>query len=144
VPGQLALFGPAAAAFLVARVTEGQAGMAALRSATARWRVHPAWYLGAMALPLTGYARGHLAFMLAGNRPIAIPGPIEPISLLLFVLGIDEEIGWRGFLLAGLLRRRSPIVASTIVVAAWAVWHSPLYFVPGMPSYGEPFLAFAV
>jgi len=91
-----------------------------------------------------GYALGHLAFVLAGNRPIATPGPIEPISLLLFVLGIGEEIGWRGFLLAGLLRRRSPIVATTIVAAAWAVWHSPLYFVPAMPSYGEPFLAFAV
>jgi membrane protease YdiL (CAAX protease family) len=86
-----------------------------------------------------GYALGHLAFVLAGNRPIAVAGPIEPISLLLFVLVISGEIGWRGFLLAGLLRRRSPIVAP-----AWAVWHSPLYFVRGMPSYGEPYLAFAV
>jgi membrane protease YdiL (CAAX protease family) len=30
-----------------------------------------------------------------------------------------------------------------IVAVVWTLWHSPLYFIPGMPSYGQPFLAFA-
>jgi len=140
--GLLALFGPAAAAFTVAGATEGRAGIARLWSATTRWRVHPAWYLAAVGLPLAGYALGHMAYVIAGNEPLSIPGPVEPISLVLFFLVIGEEIGWRGFLLAGLLRNRSPIVATAIVAVAWAIWHSPLYFVPGMPSYGQPFIAF--
>jgi membrane protease YdiL (CAAX protease family) len=141
--GLLALFGPAVAAYLVARSTEGRAGVAALRSATLRWRVHPGWYLAAVGLPLAGHALGHVAYVLAGNQALSIPGSIQPIALVLFVLVIGEEIGWRGFLLSALLRDRSPVVATAIVAVAWALWHSPLYFIPGMPSYGQPFLAFA-
>ena len=140
--GLLALFGPAAAAFLVASTSEGRDGVAALWVATRRWRVHPGWYLAAVGLPLIGFAIGHVAYVLAGHPATSIPGEIQPIAIVLFFLVIGEEIGWRGFLLAGLLRRRSPIVATVIVAIAWAMWHSPLYFVPGMPSYGQPFLAF--
>jgi uncharacterized protein len=139
--GLLALFGPAAAAFIVARVAAGGVGVRALWASITRWRVHPAWYAAAVVLPLIGFGLGHVAYVAAGNEPIAIPGTIEPILLVLFVLVIGEEIGWRGFLLPGLLRDRSPIVATVIVAVAWALWHSPLYFVPGMPSYGEPYLA---
>jgi membrane protease YdiL (CAAX protease family) len=41
------------------------------------------------------------------------------------------------------LRDRSPLVAAILVGVVWALWHTPLYFIPGMPSYGGPFLAFA-
>jgi membrane protease YdiL (CAAX protease family) len=140
--GLLALFGPTVAAVAVTRSTEGRAGLAALRSAATRWRVHPAWYLAAVGLPIVGYAVSHLVYVAAGNRPLSIPGAVQPISLVLFFLVIGEEVGWRGFLLARLLRDRSPLVATAIVAAAWAIWHSPLYLVPGMPSYGQPFLAF--
>jgi membrane protease YdiL (CAAX protease family) len=141
--GLLALFGPAAAAFIVARTTEGGAGTARLRAAITRWRVHPGWYLAAVGLPLLAYAIAYVLYALAGYPLLAIPGPITPIALVLFFLVIGEEIGWRGFLLPGLLRERSPIIATLIVGVAWLVWHSPLYFVPGMPSYGQSFVAFA-
>jgi membrane protease YdiL (CAAX protease family) len=140
--GLLALFGPAAAALIVARASEGRAEVLSLRAAATRWRVHPAWYAAAVALPVAGFALGHVAYVLAGHEPLAVPGTIQPIALVLFVLVIGEEIGWRGYLLRTLLRRHSPAVATAIVAIAWAVWHSPLYFVPGMPSYGGPFLAF--
>jgi membrane protease YdiL (CAAX protease family) len=140
--GLVALFGPATAAVVVTRSTEGRAGLAALRSATTRWRVHPAWYLAAVGLPIAGYALSHLLYVSAGNGSLSIPGTVQPISLILFFLVIGEEVGWRGFLLSRLLRGRSPIIATAIVAVAWAIWHSPLYLVPGMPSYGQPFLAF--
>lgn len=139
--GLLALFGPATAAFIVARAAGGGAGVRALWSSITRWRVHPAWYAAAVVLPLVGLGLGHVVFVVAGNEPLAIPGTIDPILLVLFVLVIGEEIGWRGFLLPGLLKDRSPIVATAIVAVAWALWHSPLYFVPGMPSFGEPYIA---
>jgi membrane protease YdiL (CAAX protease family) len=141
--GLLALFGPAVAAFLVARVSTGAGGTAALWRAATRWRVHPAWYLAAVAAPIGGYAVAHVAYILAGNPALAIPTAIEPIAIVLFFLVIGEEIGWRGFLLPRLLQSYSPLVATLIVWVAWAMWHSPLYFVPGMPSYGQSFLLFA-
>ena len=66
-------------------------------------------------------------------RHSPVPGKVEPILLVLFVLVIGEEIGWRGFLLRGLLNRQSPLVATLVVAVVWTLWHSPLYFIPGMP-----------
>jgi membrane protease YdiL (CAAX protease family) len=94
-------------------------------------------------LPIVGVGVGHLLYVLTGHAPLPIPGDIAPILFVLFFLVIGEEIGWRGFMLRILLGRRSPLVSTAIVAVVWAVWHSPLYFIPGMPSYGQPFLAFA-
>ena len=142
--GLIALFGPAAAAFTVARIWRGRRGVAELWAVTARWRVHPGWYLAALALPIIGTGIGHVVYAVAGNAPVPVPGTIEPILLVLFFLVIGEEIGWRGFLLRGLLDRRSPLIATLAVAAVWTLWHSPLYFIPGMPFYGNPFWAFAL
>ena len=141
--GLLALFGPAAAALIVSRVWRGQAGVAELWALTKRWRVHPGWYAAAVALPVAGFALGHVFFVAAGNPMLPVPGTIQPILFVLFVLVVGEEIGWRGFLLRHLLDERSPLVAAILVGGVWALWHTPLYFIPGMPSYGGPFLAFA-
>jgi membrane protease YdiL (CAAX protease family) len=40
--------------------------------------------------------------------------------------GVDEEPGWRGFLLPTLQERCSPLVASLVVWFFWALWHLPL------------------
>ena len=141
--GLLALFGPAAAALIVSRVWRGRAEVAELWAVTKRWRVHPGWYVGAAVLPAAGFAVGHLLYVATGNPMLPIPGTIQPILFVLFVLVIGEEIGWRGFLLRHLLEQRSPLVAALLVGVVWALWHTPLYFIPGMPSYGGPFLAFA-
>ncbi|HSL77311.1 MAG TPA: type II CAAX endopeptidase family protein [Candidatus Limnocylindrales bacterium] len=141
--GLLALFGPAAAALIVSRVWRGRAGMVELWAVTKRWRVHPVWYVAALALPAAGFALAHVVYVAAGNPIVPVPGSIQPIMLLLFVLVIGEEIGWRGFLLRHLLHDRPPLVAAILVGVVWVLWHSPLYFIPGMPSYGGPFLAFA-
>jgi hypothetical protein len=140
--GLLALFGPTAAAVIVARTSEGKAGLTALRVVATRWRVNPAWYVAAVGLPVAGFAVGHLVWVLSGHAALPLPGSVPPIALVLFFLVIGEEIGWRGYLLRKLLERHSPLVATGIVALAWAAWHSPLYFVPGMPSYGGPFLQF--
>jgi membrane protease YdiL (CAAX protease family) len=39
-----------------------------------------------------------------------------------------EEIGWRGFALPRLQKLHSPLIASLIIGAFWALWHLPLYF----------------
>jgi membrane protease YdiL (CAAX protease family) len=142
--GLIALFGPAVAAFIVARVWRGRPGVSELWAITTRWRVHPGWYVAALGVPVVGAAIGHVVYVLAGNAALPVPGTVQPILILLFFLVIGEEIGWRGFLLRGLLRDRSPLVATVVVAIVWALWHSPLYFIPGMPSYGNPFIAFVV
>jgi hypothetical protein len=72
--GLIALFGPAAAAFVVAGTWRGRAGVRELWAVTTRWRVHPGWYVAAVALPIGGTAIGHVLFVLAGNAALLVPG----------------------------------------------------------------------
>jgi NAD(P)-dependent dehydrogenase (short-subunit alcohol dehydrogenase family)/membrane protease YdiL (CAAX protease family) len=61
----------------------------------------------------------------------------DPMALLglvafTFVFGpLVEEPGWRGYALDRLLDWRSPLPATIVVGFAWALWHVPLFFVPG-------------
>lgn len=47
------------------------------------------------------------------------------IIMTLFV-GLGEEPAWRGFLLPLLQRAHTPLAATLVVAAIWAVWHLPL------------------
>jgi membrane protease YdiL (CAAX protease family) len=142
--GLLALFGPAVAAVVAARLAADGAGVRAIRIRTTRWRVRPIFYLAAIGLPFVAYGIGLAAYVLLGNRAPDVPGGVTIVGLVLFVLVIGEEIGWRGFMLPILLGRMSPLLASGVTGVAWALWHAPLYFLPGMPSFGDPYLAFVV
>jgi len=44
---------------------------------------------------------------------------------------LPEEIGWRGFAQDRLQARWSPLQASVVIGLVWALWHVPLFFVPG-------------
>lgn len=48
---------------------------------------------------------------------------------------LGEEIGWRGFLLPGLLRRYDPYRASLVVGIIWSVWHLPKFIWVGSTQY---------
>lgn len=46
----------------------------------------------------------------------------------IFTFGYGEEGGWRGYALPLLQKRFSPLTASVILTAFWAMWHLPLFF----------------
>ena len=50
-----------------------------------------------------------------------------------------EEVGWRGYLLPSLARRLGLGGATLVVGIIWAVWHLPLFFIPGSGSDGQSF-----
>jgi CAAX protease family protein len=51
-------------------------------------------------------------------------------KILLFTGGVNEEIGWRGFLLKGILEKHNPVVGTLIIWIIWAIWHFPLELGP--------------
>ncbi|MGE7883681.1 CPBP family intramembrane glutamic endopeptidase [Bacillus sp. NPDC094077] len=55
-----------------------------------------------------------------------------------------EEIGWRGFLQPALQRRFSAFFSTVIVSIIWAIWHLPLWFIPGTNQSQRDFLAFTI
>ena len=84
----------------------------------------PAAIMGLLHQPLV-WPRQHgvLSFLIAN-------GALVFAFNILFV-GVQEEPGWRGFLLDRLQLRFSPLAASLLVWLPWALWHGPLdYFRP--------------
>ena len=119
------VIGPAAGAILCA------ADRTALWNRLLRWRVHAAWYAVAVFLPFATQALALAATMLLGGddswRPALRPvETVAPLVVLLLLLVPFEELGWRGYALPLLQRRRAPLTASLVIALVWASWHFPL------------------
>jgi len=70
--------------------------------------------------------------------------PLSWLGVVVFVMVLGEEIGWRGFALPTLQARFGPLGASIAVGIIWAAWHFPLFFMSGMPQYQSPFAAYVI
>jgi membrane protease YdiL (CAAX protease family) len=55
---------------------------------------------------------------------------------------LGEELGWRGFALPRLQARHGALRASVALGVVWALWHLPLFAVPGAPQGQVPFSLF--
>lgn len=75
------------------------------------------------------------------------PKPIYMLLVLLPVMlvgGGHEEAGWRYILQPALDKKLGFIPGTLVVGLIWALWHLPLFFIPGVGQYGSSFLVFAV
>jgi membrane protease YdiL (CAAX protease family) len=137
----IALCGPAAAALMTAGLL-GPPQLADLRRRTLQWRVSIRWYAVALLLPpLVSGLRTVFEQLSGVSGPVDLQ-PITPLALVVFVLVLGEEIGWRGFALPRLLARWDPWTASVITGVVWALWHFPLFHMPSMPQYGSAFVPY--
>ncbi|MFI5274182.1 MAG: CPBP family intramembrane glutamic endopeptidase [Ktedonobacterales bacterium] len=158
---QAVMLCPAIATVITLRGPKRGFGDAGLRPLFKRsWR----YYLVAFLLPvgitavataltlLLGQAR--LDFTLPALRPLLHGAPVTPAltaavvaqtvvegSLIGTLLGMGEELGWRGYLLPALLRRGLSLHAAFIVSGIiWGLWHAPLilmgYNYPHTPVLG--------
>jgi membrane protease YdiL (CAAX protease family) len=137
-----ALLGPTVAAVVLLAATTGRSGIAELLRRIVLWRVGWQWWLVTLS-PLAFLGVAVLGARVSG-LPLprladfglysAVPDAGLLGSLLLVILAaiagaFGEEIGWRGFALPRLQRRVSPLTASLILGALWALWHLPMFFV---------------
>ena len=139
--GLLGLFGPALAAIVVTAATEGRAGLGVLIRRVVHWRVPLPWWLVALGLPALLSLLAALLYAVAGSTGLTL-GRLTVLDLVLVVLVVGEELGWRGYGLPRLLERFSPLVASLVLGLLWGLWHVPTFFIPGTPQYGLSIPAF--
>jgi len=127
-------------ALITMGVTKGKHGLKELLGTFKNWRSSPILYIISIVLPAMIILIATGISFLFGN-PFPFPESSKWLSLLLmFILltlqaGLGEEIGWRGYLTPKLSEKYSILVSSLIVGVIWALWHLPMYFIPGVIQY---------
>lgn len=127
--------GPAVAALVTLRVTEGPGTASELLRRCVRWRVPVVWYLVAIpAVVLVPILAAFLVPDVGGTFTISVETVLMMVVLLvtvqLVVGALGEEPGWRGFALPRLQQRYGPLGASVLLGLLWAGWHAPLFVMP--------------
>jgi membrane protease YdiL (CAAX protease family) len=151
-PGKLlAAFGPSIAGLFVIAVQSGKSGLRKIwLSLTGFGKPKWTWYLFSLIFPpliMLAALWIHIALGgtgLAFNDPAEIYRVIPVFLLVLFFSVLGEEIGWRGFALPWLQERFSALKSSLILGLIWAVWHLPLFWIPGDFHQQLPLLWFLI
>jgi membrane protease YdiL (CAAX protease family) len=65
------------------------------------------------------------------------------VVLFLIAGPIAEEFGWRRFVQPRLRLRWTPVRTAVALGTAWALWHVPLYFLPGTGQYETGLFTFS-
>ena len=124
-------FGPGLAAVLVAFMAGGRRELMELLLQLGRWRVNPKWYGIALGLPwaITAAAFAAAAVLTGAQVPRWEPSDVLQVAgtllVTVIIVGLFEELGWRGFLLPRLQRHRNALWAALLVGLAWLPWHLP-------------------
>jgi membrane protease YdiL (CAAX protease family) len=142
-------FGPSLAAMTTVALFDGLPGVKRWLNRCLFWRIGWGWYAIAALGPL-----GLMVFALALH--VAMGGTVPPspaagsfwLSALILgqilLLGgpLGEEFGWRGYVLPVLTHRIGWRWASLTAGSVWALWHLPLFFIPGMAQASMPVALF--
>jgi uncharacterized protein len=124
-------FGPLIAAVIVSLLAGGPKELWALLRQLTRWRVHPIWYLIALLGPLVMAGLAAVLAVATGS-PMRRTGAYTDVAAIgytflsiIIIVGLFEEVGWRGFALPRLQRRLDAIWAALVLGVLWALWHLP-------------------
>ena len=144
----LGLSGPSLAAVCMRWIEAGPEGLRSLMLPLTRWRIDPKAYLAAFGLPpaiAVLAAIGSWPLFRANAKVVALSG-IAVLFVKMLVRGgpLNEEMGWRGYLLPALLTRLSPFAASLVMWPIWGLWHIPLWIIPGVQHQAWPLGLFMV
>jgi membrane protease YdiL (CAAX protease family) len=139
----LALFGPALAAIIVTAATDGRRGVVEQLRQLTIWRVGVVAYALVIGVPLVIAVTAQVVHSIVFGGAIGITaGTSIPLTVMLAVLVVGEEIGWRGFALPRLVARFGGLGASLVLGTLWAGWHLANATIPGLESYWYGFPAF--
>ena len=124
-------FGPALAAVITAALSGGKSELMRLLGQLVRWRVAGRWYVLAVGLPCL-LVTVATALTVSGGAPAPELGPnpgwfmlLGTFAFTLVIVGIFEELGWRGYALPLLQRNRPALSAALLLGLAWGAWHLP-------------------
>jgi membrane protease YdiL (CAAX protease family) len=119
--------------FLVGR-HYGRKGLRSFFRRLTLWRMPLIWWLYLLVgFPAMVYLGAAIKGTISDPFPFSSLSEVLPaIALSLFLLGTNEEFGWRGIALPLLQRKFSPFWAGLILGIIHAAWHIPAFFISGL------------
>lgn len=144
----LGTIAPSMTAVGLAARTSGREGVLALLRPIARWNVGGRWYVFALGfMAAVKLAAATLHRLMLGEWPQFGEETwfVMAAAIVLFTwVQAGEEIGWRGYALPRMAARFGLGPASLILGLVWALWHLPLFLIPGTGSSGQSFPLYAL
>jgi len=137
----LTMFGPAAAALLIARLLQEPARTAERTEPRSVARGIYWWTVG-FGSPLLLFVGALIAARIASQTSptwtsLGHVNYLPDLGLtacgLWLATALGEELGWRGFALPRLQRTHSAMSSTVLLAIGWAAWHLPAFFY--LPSY---------
>jgi len=141
----LSIFTPSLVALVMTAASKGRKGMYDLFVRQTVKKIDAKWlFLSLLGIPaLAGFAVltplnwDFSAFELRSTQ-------LMPQLLVILLIAVGEEYGWRGFLLPRLLKRFNLFESSVILGLIWGFWHFPAYLIgTGVPEQMS-FLVFLI
>jgi len=135
----LGFMGPMLAAVVVTGVARGLSGIQKLLSGLIRFRINWRWYAFVLLVPpLLFIGAAAINYLALGKWPNwqgygriddLFPGMglLGTAVLHFLIVGVGEEVGWRGFALPRLQIQRSALRATLILSIFWGFWHLPTF-----------------
>ena len=131
--GSLGTVGPLIASFLAVRYETGRWAMPSRFFPTKRWSSWLNLLTGPVLTILAFVVIPYMICIAPGHKLIAL-GFLTPLSAVWpNMLGgpLEEEFGWRGYLLPRLAGRMGNTWSTLVVGVIWASWHLPLFLYRG-------------
>lgn len=141
-------FVPSVAGIILTRVYDQKSGLKELLKSAVKYRIGFNTFVIIVLCPvITGLLQIIIINLTGGSLDYSQFIKQLPSILPLVILGpLSEEFGWRGFLQKRVNAEFSPVIGSTIIGVVWALWHLPLFYLPGTSQhdFNIPFLPFLV
>ncbi|QCK16696.1 CPBP family intramembrane glutamic endopeptidase [Mangrovivirga cuniculi] len=127
------VIGPAISAIIITVICKGKGGLKQLFKSL---KPKVKFWFYYLLLPVTGFIITVASFYFAGLPIEQLFDAIEENKLVFaghfffqfILIGIGEELGWRGWLLPNLLKKHSLNKSLVLIILIWGLWHFPILF----------------
>ena len=141
-------YGPTFGTFIAIALSEKKPKFSEYWKRLLRFKVSFWYYLSPLVLLMflglvPAIVRGEMSTKFSSLVRV-LWGTVPALFISSFFFGGLEELGWRGFLQHELQKKMKIWLVYPLVWVIWAIWHYPLFHLPGVSQYGQNFWIFSV
>jgi membrane protease YdiL (CAAX protease family) len=136
---------PSLIAILIAILGSGRSGLKEMLKGRTLARLDLRWSLVALLLIPIVALTGLLAHSFFGGPQLGLrTTQLLPQVIVILLISLGEEYGWRGFALPRLQKHLSALNASLVLGVIWGIWHYPGFLIGVGVPLDMPFTVFLV